>query len=176
MGKAIVISVGDQSRRSEVPPDRLGISDGATPLQQRLQNIGSHLTKWGLYGAIAILAVLIINFFIVLFASDNPTFGNNLYKLINYLTLAIVIIVVAVPEGLPLSIGIALAYSTKKMKQHKILVKNLASTEVMGQVEEIVTGKTGTITSEDMSVAEWFAFGKRTENKLLNTLTGSDFN
>eukprot|EP00117_Sycon_ciliatum_P039655 scpid95657/ scgid29270/ Calcium-transporting ATPase 2, plasma membrane-type; Ca(2+)-ATPase isoform 2 len=118
---------------------------------------------------------MILNFFIVLFASENPTFGNNLYKLINYLTLAVVIVVVAVPEGLPLSIGIALAYSTKKMKEHKILVKNLASIEVMGQVEEIVTGKTGTITSEDMSVAEWFSFGQKIPNRLLNTLTGSSF-
>lgn len=122
------------------------------------------------------MAVLVLNFFITLFASENPTFGNNLYKLINYLTLAIVIVVVAVPEGLPLSIGIALAYSTKKMKEHKILVKNLTSMEVMGQIEEVVTGKTGTMTSEDMRVAEWFAFGKVTQNNRLNTLTGSNLN
>jgi magnesium-transporting ATPase (P-type) len=116
---------------------------------------------------------MVINFFITIAASDNPTFGNNLYKIIKFLTLAIVIGVVAVPEGLPLSIGISLAYSTKKMKENHILVKRLESTEVMGTVQEIVTGKTGTLTSEDMNVAEWYAFGQVTKNTLRNTMCSS---
>lgn len=107
----------------------------------------------------AILGVMLINFFITVAATENPDVGNSFYKVINMFTMAIVIVVVAVPEGLPLSIGICLAYSTKTMKENKILVKRLEATEVMGSVEEIVTGKTGTLTTGEMNVAEWWASG-----------------
>jgi P-type E1-E2 ATPase len=66
--------------------------------------------------------------------------------------LVIIIIIVAVPEGLPMTITLSLAYSVLRMKDDKILVKNLQSPEVMGSVEEICTGKTATLTKNDMKV------------------------
>lgn len=68
------------------------------------------------------------------------------------ITLTITLIIVAVPEGLPLTVGISLAYSVMRMKGDKILVKNLNSPEVMGSVDEICTGKTNTLTKGDMKV------------------------
>ena len=65
----------------------------------------------------------------------------------------IIIIIVAVPEGLPMTIGLSLAYSVMRMKDDGILVKNLDAPEVMGSVEEICTGKTATLTKNDMKVA-----------------------
>lgn len=175
MGKAIVCAVGANSRRGSAEGERLGISDDTTALQKSLENLGSHFSKWGLICSLVIFVVMLINFFVTLGVDPNPEFGNALYKVINYLTLAIVLIVVAVPEGLPLSIGICLSYLTKAMKEHKILVKRLHSTEAMGTVQEIVTGKTGTVTSEDMAVAEWYAFGEVVKNRLKNTMTTSKF-
>jgi Ca2+-transporting ATPase len=170
VGKAIVCSVGDYSRRASVPTERLGITDEVTPLQERLTNLGSHFSKFGLYFAAAILVSLVLNWVIVVSASPDATFKEALKKIITAVITALLIIVVAVPEGLPLSIGISLAYSTKQMKAHNILVKRLESMEVMGTVQEIVTGKTGTLTCKDMKVAEWYAMGKCVKNTLKNTM------
>jgi len=68
------------------------------------------------------------------------------------LTLAITIVMVAVPEGLPLAVVLSLAYSVLRMNEDGVLVRNLNSPEVMGRVEEILTGKTGTLTKGDMKV------------------------
>jgi len=57
---------------------------------------------------------------------------NTLNNIATYLTLTITVVMVAVPEGLPLTVGISLAYSVMRMKNDKILVKNLNSPEVMG--------------------------------------------
>ena len=76
----------------------------------------------------------------------------TLKTLIDNLTLSITIIIVAVPEGLPLTVSLALAYSVRRMKDDQILVKNLNSPEVMGSVEEICTGKTATLTKNEMKV------------------------
>jgi Ca2+ transporting ATPase len=174
-GKAIVCAVGDASRRASVAGERIGISDDKTPLQEKLENLGQHFSKYGLYSAMAILVALVLNWIIFVSASDNATFGKELKKIMYAPITALMIIVVAVPEGLPLSIGISLAYSTKEMKKNNILVKRLESMEVMGTVQEIVTGKTGTLTEEDMNVTEWYSFGQVVQNKLKNTMCSGGF-
>ncbi len=83
--------------------------------------------------------------------------GLVLKAISDMLTYTIVIVIVAVPEGLPLAITISLACSVMKMKEDGILVRNLDSPEVMGRVEEIVTGKTGTITKDEMKVDQFYA-------------------
>ena len=75
--------------------------------------------------------------------------SQTLDTFVNALTLTITIVIVAVPEGLPMTIGISLAYSVMRMKDDAILVRNLNSPEVMGQVEEICTGKTATLTKNE---------------------------
>lgn len=69
-----------------------------------------------------------------------------LENIVNMLTIFISVILVAVPEGLPLSVSISLAYSFVKMKDEEILVKHPDSLEKMGGIEEICTGKTATLT------------------------------
>lgn len=170
VGKAIVCSVGEHSRRATVAAKRLGITDEQTPLQERLTNLGSHFSVYGLYAAVAILAALLLNWLIVVSASENATFEGSIKKILYAPITALMIVVVAVPEGLPLSIQISLAYSTKQMKKNNILVKRLESMEVMGTVQEIVTGKTGTLTQEDMHVAEWYAMRQAVKNRLKNTM------
>lgn len=86
------------------------------------------------------------------------------------ISIAITIIIVAVPEGLPLTITISLAYSVMRMKADGILVKNLDSPEVMGNVEEICTGKTGTLTKNEMKITDFYSESRLIRNSRKNTL------
>jgi len=71
------------------------------------------------------------------------TFFKDLPKHVN---LVVVLVVVSIPEGLPLTIGVSLAFSVMKMYRHRILVRRLDAPEKMGGAEEICCGKTATIT------------------------------
>lgn len=89
---------------------------------------------------------------------------------IRSVTLTITLIIVAVPEGLPLTVGISLAYSVMRMKNDKILVRNLNSPEAMGSVDEICTGKTNTLTTGDMRVVQFYAQSRQIRITRKNTL------
>jgi P-type E1-E2 ATPase len=71
---------------------------------------------------------------------------KTLSSLVNFIIIAITIIVVAVPEGLPLAVTISLAFSVMKMKKENNLVRKLEASETMGGASEICTDKTGTLT------------------------------
>ena len=71
---------------------------------------------------------------------------STINLLVNYLILSITVIVVAVPEGLPLAVTISLAYSVKKMRKENNLVRRLDASETMGGANEVCTDKTGTLT------------------------------
>jgi Ca2+-transporting ATPase len=78
-------------------------------------------------------------------------------KFVDSLILAVVILLVAIPEGLPVTVGISLAYSLNNMyNKDKILVRQLDSNEKMGEVSSFILGKTGTLTTENMTVASFF--------------------
>ena len=78
--------------------------------------------------------------------------------IVNAFIIAVTIIVVAIPEGLPLAVTIALAYSTKKMYQDQCLIRVLAACETMGNATNICSDKTGTLTENRMTVVEgWFS-------------------
>jgi len=165
-----VCAVGKHSRRG-VHEEKLD-TESKTPLQVKLENLGGIFTKWGIYAALAILIATIVNLIITLAVNDDFKFASSttLKYFIDDLTLAITIIVVAVPEGLPLTIALSLAYSVMRMKDDKILVRNLNAPEVMGRVEEICTGKTATLTKNEMTVAQFYAQGLLIKNSRKNTL------
>ena len=78
----------------------------------------------------------------------------TLREIIDYVIIAITIIVVAVPEGLPLAVTISLAFSVIQMKEENNLVRRLEAAETMGGADEICTDKTGTLTKNQMIVKE----------------------
>jgi P-type E1-E2 ATPase len=89
------------------------------------------------------------------FSSDpNATLWtvDALNKLVSYLILAITVVVVAVPEGLPLAVTLSLAFSVAKMRKENNLVRRLDASETMGGANEICTDKTGTLTKNKMTV------------------------
>ena len=93
---------------------------------------------------------------------------DTLNAIINYIIIAITVIVVAVPEGLPLAVTISLAFSVMKMKLENNLVRKLDASETMGGANEICTDKTGTLTKNQMTVKEIYlldqVFPGRPEN------------
>lgn len=81
-------------------------------------------------------------------------------ELVRFLIVAITIIVVAIPEGLPLAVTISLAYSVGKMKDEKCLVRRIDASETMGGADQICTDKTGTLTKNQMETKAIYMFGK----------------
>lgn len=93
-------------------------------------------------------------------------------KFVDNLILSLVIIMVAIPEGLPMTVGISLAYSILNMySKDKILVRNLSGVETMGEVTEFLIGKTGTLTTEEMSVTNFYVSSIFVKNTRKDTVT-----
>ena len=130
-----------------------------TPLEEKLFNLSKTFTFIGIIAAIAILALTMIMLALGgLFADGEKKGAMILKKLIENCTLALIVIIVSIPEGLPMTVTISLSYSVIEMfKKDKILVRDLNAPERMGEVTEILTGKTGTMTTEDMEVVSCFA-------------------
>ena len=174
-GKAVVCCVGVDSRRGLRIDDGLGLSNEKTPLQTRLDILASHFSKYGLYAAILIFITSIVYYFLKIAFSDSTVFfdSETPYKFVQFATLAVTIVLVAVPEGLPLAVGLSLAFSVKQMKKDKILVKNMSSPETMGTVNEILCGKTSTLTKGDMNVVEFYISKRSIKNTKKNTFLNS---
>lgn len=146
-----------------------------TALQGKLAAIGGDIGKIGIYCALLTLHVLFLRFFIQRFAGrsfdlfgggedDNYTeinidgrISDYLKDWISYFIIGVTIVVVAVPEGLPLAVMISLAYSVKRMLIDQNFVKKLASCEIMGGANNICSDKTGTLTMNVMTVTNIWA-------------------
>jgi len=90
---------------------------------------------------------------------------------LKYANMLVVLFVVIVPEGLPLTVGVSLAFSTGRMfTEDRIIVKKLDAPEKMGEVDEILCGKTSTITTGDMKIAQFLCEDKQIKNTRKNTL------
>lgn len=125
--------------------------------------------------SLAILLASLINFSIKLGVNEEArNIDNILNDLSLYFTQFVTIIIVAVPEGLPLTITLSLAYSVLRMKDDGILIKDLTSPESMGKVDQILVGKTGTLTTGDLKVNQFYVQGKVLKNKRANTLFNTD--
>lgn len=132
----------------------------------KLEEIGEDLGKLGMYCAIFTVHVLFLRFFIEkfvnrsmdLYGGEKHTknfdgdFREYLQEWLSYFIVGIAIIVVAVPEGLPLAVMITLAYSVRQMLKDQNFVKRLASCEIMGGANNICSDKTGTLTMNKMTV------------------------
>jgi P-type E1-E2 ATPase len=118
-----------------------------------LSNVADFIVKIGGYVAILTLIALVGNLVIKKIMDNESLISVEVGDgIVNAFIIAITVVVVAVPEGLPLAVTISLAYSVNKMKQENNLVRRLEAAEVMGGVNEILTDKTGTLTMNRMTV------------------------
>ncbi|VDL19868.1 unnamed protein product [Hymenolepis diminuta] len=115
-----------------------------------------NITHLGTVLASATVLILIIKFCVIEFAQKGETWetGRHLKQLIQFFIIGVTILVVAVPEGLPLAVTLSLAYSVKKMMKDNNLVRHLDACETMGNATAICSDKTGTLTTNRMTVIE----------------------
>jgi Ca2+ transporting ATPase len=150
-GKGIVLVVGPDSCVGKIQV--LVAQDAeATPLQQKLETIARDIGKLGLIAASLTLLVLVIRFIIDRASQDNWNDGSKWVQLIEYFIVAVTVVVVAIPEGLPLAVTLSLAFSVKQMLRDNNLVRKLQATETMGGANAICSDKTGTLTQNKMTL------------------------
>ncbi|KAI9492376.1 PMCA-type calcium-translocating P-type ATPase [Zychaea mexicana] len=151
VGTYLVTSVGVHSYHGRTMM-ALRTEDEMTPLQIKLNGLAGMITKLGSAAAILMLIALLIRYF-VNFRHGVPTEATKIVSdVMSILILVVTVIVVAVPEGLPLAVTLALAYATRRMLQDNNLVRVLASCETMGNATTVCSDKTGTLTQNKMTV------------------------
>ncbi|OAL54257.1 calcium transporting P-type ATPase-like protein [Pyrenochaeta sp. DS3sAY3a] len=122
-----------------------------TPLQSKLNVLATYIAKLGGAAALLLFVVLFIEFLVGLRKSEASPAEKG-QNFLDILIVAITVIVVAVPEGLPLAVTLALAFATTRMLKDNNLVRLLRSCETMGNATTICSDKTGTLTQNKMTV------------------------
>src|SRR6202012_29441 len=123
----------------------------ATPLQMKLNTLAEYIAKIGSAAALLLFIVLFIKFLAQL-PHNKHSPAEKGQEFMTILITAVTIIVVAVPEGLPLAVTLALAFATRRMGKENNLVRRLKSCETMGNATVICSDKTGTLTQNVMTV------------------------
>lgn len=130
-----------------------------SPLKVKLSKLADQISKFGYIGAIVIAILYLVHFVIVsggvsdFFALGAP---EVIKKIVDAVSLAVVIIVCAVPEGLPLMISLVLMQNTSKMLDHNVLVRKAEGIETAGSLNILFSDKTGTITKGQLEVVDFF--------------------
>lgn len=119
-----------------------------------MEKLAGDIGRFGLYSAIVIVVILLIRFAVVKGMSRSWDTGTDLKKLLDYLLIAITVVVVAIPEGLPLSVTLSLAFSVKRMLKDQNLVRKMEACETMGGANNICSDKTGTLTMNKMTLSQ----------------------
>lgn len=122
-----------------------------TPLQSKLNTLAEYIAKLGGAAGLLLFIVLFIKFLAGLQSNDGTATQKG-QQFLNIFIVTVTIIVVAVPEGLPLAVTLALAFATTRMLKDNNLVRHLKACEVMGNATTICSDKTGTLTQNKMTV------------------------
>lgn len=152
-----VMAVGDKTENGKVF-EAAQIDDSVkTPLNEQLDGLGDLITKISYGFAAAIVIGRIIMYFV-----DTPEFDLVLFiaYLLQTLMVAVTLVVVAVPEGLPMAVTLSLAYSMRRMLKTNNLVRKMHACETMGATTVICTDKTGTLTQNQMQVYKTNFYGE----------------
>lgn len=145
--------------------------DVETPLNIQLDKLGALISKISFVIAIlVVLGRLVYFFFFDGNVENNHSFIEIAEFLLGSIMLAVTLIVVAVPEGLPMSVTVSLALSMRKMLKENNLVRKLHACETMGATTVICTDKTGTLTQNKMTVMETKFFGDDAENNVIHNI------
>jgi Ca2+-transporting ATPase len=121
-------------------------------LQLKLNRLAELIAKLGAAAGLVLFVALMIRFFVQLHEDPGRTADAKGQQFVQILIIAVTVVVVAVPEGLPLAVTLALAFATKRMAQANLLVRVLSSCETMANSTVVCTDKTGTLTQNEMTV------------------------
>ena len=152
-----VFAVGDQTENGKVFVAAQIDDSVKTPLNEQLERLGGLISK----ASYAIAALIVVGRIIVYLSQNADTLTPITQHLTSFLAyllqsimIAVTLIVVAVPEGLPMAVTLSLAYSMRRMLKTNNLVRRMHACETMGAATVICTDKTGTLTQNQMRVAE----------------------
>ena len=148
-GKCRVLAVGDKTESGKVFVAAQIDDSVKTPLNEQLDGLGDLITK----ASYAFAALIIVGRLIMYFSGSAPfQWVGFISYLLQTLMIAVTLVVVAVPEGLPMAVTLSLAYSMRRMLKTNNLVRKMHACETMGATTVICTDKTGTLTQNRMSV------------------------
>ncbi|KAG0364675.1 hypothetical protein BGZ54_007279, partial [Gamsiella multidivaricata] len=155
-GAMLVTAVGPNSFFGKTMMAMREATPEETPLQQKLDLLAESIAKLGMAAAIAMLITLVVKYFVQHAMSNGPmpSGGEIFSDMVRIVIQAITIVVVAVPEGLPMAVTLALAYATTQMLKDNNLVRVLSACETMGNATTVCSDKTGTLTQNRMTVVE----------------------
>jgi P-type E1-E2 ATPase len=122
-----------------------------------LEAIANDIGVRGLYSALLIVLVLMIRFAAERGIQEKWDHSKHWAELVNFFIIGVTVVVVAIPEGLPLSVTLSLAYSVKKMLKDNNLVRKMQACETMGGADCICSDKTGTLTMNKMTVQNYWS-------------------
>nr|AAL17949.1 type IIB calcium ATPase [Medicago truncatula] len=165
--KMIVTTVGMRTEWGKLMETLSEGGEDETPLQVKLNGVATVIGKIGL--TFAVLTFLVLTARFVIEKAINGDFtswsSEDALKLLDYFAIAVTIIVVAIPEGLPLAVTLSLAFAMKKLMNDRALVRHLSACETMGSASCICTDKTGTLTTNHMVVDKIWICEKTVEMK-----------
>ena len=146
-----VLAVGDHTENGKVFVAAQIDNSVKTPLNEQLEGLAGIISKISYLLAALIIIGRTVHFFI---AEPSYTWIDVLSNLLQTCMIAVTLIVVSVPEGLPMAVTLSLAYSMRRMLKTNNLVRKMHACETMGATTVICTDKTGTLTQNQMRVAE----------------------
>lgn len=146
--KAIVVAVGDKTEFGKIASELTGNEKSSTPLQEKLARLGKTITVMGVCAAAVVFVAQLVSFAI----SKNFTFDSIMEAFIT----SIVLIVAAVPEGLPTIVAVSLSINIIKLSKQNALVKKMIASETIGCISVICSDKTGTLTENKMTVKTYY--------------------
>uniref|UniRef100_A0A5K3EPV4 Calcium-transporting ATPase n=1 Tax=Mesocestoides corti TaxID=53468 RepID=A0A5K3EPV4_MESCO len=130
-------------------------------LQTKLTKLAIQIGYAGTAVAVITVIILVIKFTVTTFVYDKEPWntGKHLKRLVGFIITGVTVLVVAVPEGLPLAVTLSLAYSVRKMMDDNNLVRHLDACETMGNATAICSDKTGTLTTNRMTAVQCYLGG-----------------
>lgn len=170
-----VCKVGTETMMGKMA-EEMQAEEPDSPLKVKLNDLAHKISVFGYVGAV-VIAVFMMAYNVVVadgFSSYIALGATTIIQdVIDAVSLAIVIIVCAVPEGLPLMISLVLMQNTKKMLEHNVLVRKAVGIETAGSLNILYSDKTGTITKGQLEVVEFFLANGKTLD--LDKFTGKDY-
>lgn len=160
-GTAVVTSVGNDTEFGKIASELSGVDQSTTPLQEKMAVLGKRIA---LLGSIA-AAIVFIAEIVTLFTQGNVSFDT----ISNAFITSIVLIVAAVPEGMPTIVAMSLAINIIKMSKQNALVKKMAACETIGGINVICSDKTGTLTLNKMKVRQIYSHGRMLEPEQIDS-------
>jgi len=174
-GKMVIMAVGSNSTIGRVNALIESNDDELTPLQMKLEKIARDIGSFGFILAIILVIALITKWIISM--SWNGGLGwettpiiDQVNTVLQIVLMGVAILVMAIPEGLPLAVTLSLAYSVDQMMRENNLVRKLEACETMGGANIICSDKTGTLTKNEMYLTQ---FWSGVEQTVYNTIKGT---